>query len=437
MFYYNQPYDFYKLRQIIESEFFSEREFLNPYTNTPTFLILTEPKTKSVEDAFNSVLEQLDKIRLLPFLRHPEKLELLELGEPIIKGKYYSLTLVPKIEDEEKPEKITINIILFICTLISVFFAAWMYYVFLGADPLNINTQLSSPKQYLPILIGYGLSILSILGLHELGHMAACHKHKTKTSWPYFIPLPLPPLGTMGAVIKQKGIIKNRNELFDVGLFGPLVGFIVTLFVLSIGLYLTKPVTTADYVTFLNIMYPFLPRDYLEIYVYFMLTTPQLPLMLIFYLLDPIFFPGTFTFNVYAQNLSPILLPDVLVFFHPIAFAAWVGLLLSALNMLPFGQLDGGHVARAVFGDAGITFNLNGVPRKFELYKIIGLASLGVIMYISPIFGFIVLALSRGLTHPGPLNDVTPITRTRKLAFLFFIGMIVLSFPLGTLWIFF
>ncbi|MHA1376853.1 MAG: site-2 protease family protein [Candidatus Helarchaeota archaeon] len=437
MFYLNKQFDFYQIRNIIESEFFTEREFLNPLTNTPTFLILTEPKTKSVEDAFNSIIRQFDEIDLLPFLRNPTKLELMQSGALEDESKYYSIIIVPKIKEEIEPENIKINIILFICTLISVFFAAWVYYDLLGADPLHVNTQLSTVQSTLPIIFGYGISILSILGLHELGHIAACRKHNTRASWPYFIPLPIPPLGTLGAVIKQKGIVKSRNELFDVGLYGPLVGFLVTLIVLAIGLYLTKPITTADYVTFMNILYPYLPRWVLELNVYFTLSSPQLPLMLIYYILEPIFFPGTFTFNIYAQSISPIPLPDVLIFFHPLAFAAWVGLLLTALNMLPFGQLDGGHVSRAVFGDVGISFNLNGVPRKFELYKIIGLISLGIIMYISPIFGIIVLALSRGIAHPGPLNDVSPISKTRKVVFIFFIIMIVVSFPLGTLWIMF
>ncbi|MFX1451024.1 MAG: site-2 protease family protein [Promethearchaeota archaeon] len=437
MYIYDKPYDFFQIRQIIETEFFSEREFLNPITNSPTFLILTEPKIKRLEDAFDSILKKFANLNLLPFLRSPTPLELEMLGESVEKHKYYSLTIIPKIEEEIRPENIKINLILFVCTLISVFFAAWVYYFVLGADPLNMNFQLNSIFKLLPILIAYGVSILSILGLHELGHIAACRMHKTRTSWPYFIPLPMPPLGTMGAIIKQKGLVKNRNELFDIGLFGPLVGFLVTCIVLSIGLYLTKPITTADYITFMNILYPILPREIIELYVLFILNSPQLPLMVIFYILDPIFFPGTNTYSIYARSVAPIPLPDVLIFFHPLAFAAWVGLLLSALNMLPFGQLDGGHVARAVFGDAGFTININGIPRRIEIYKIIGLISLGIIFYISPIFGFIVLVLSRGISHPGPLNDVSSISKTRKFFFIIFISMIVLCFPLGTLWVFF
>ncbi len=437
MYFQNKPYDFYQIRQIIETEFFSEREFIHPITQTPTFLILSEPKIKKLGDAFDSVLEKFADINLLPFLRTPTPLELDLLGEDIEKRKYYSILIVPKIEEDIRPENIKINIILFFCTLISVFFAAWVYFIFLGADPLNVNTQFNSIFKLLPILIAYGLSILSILGLHELGHMAACRMHKTRTSWPYFIPLPIPPLGTMGAIIKQKGLVKNRNELFDIGLFGPLVGFLVTCIVLSVGLFLTKPITTADYVTFMNILYPFLPREIIELYVLVLLTSPQLPLMPIFYVLDPIFFPGILTYNFYARSIAPIPLPDVIIFFHPLAFAAWVGLLLSALNMLPFGQLDGGHVARAVFGDKGFTININGIPRRIEFYKIIGLISLGIIFYISPVFGFIVLVLSRGISHPGPLNDVSPISKRRKFFFFIFLTMIVLSFPLGTLWVFF
>ncbi|NVM02522.1 MAG: site-2 protease family protein [Candidatus Helarchaeota archaeon] len=437
MYFYDKPYDFYQIRQVIETEFFSEREFLNPITSTPTFLILKEPKIKNVEDAFDSILEQFADLNLLPFLRTPTLLELDMLGEAAEKGKYYSLLIVPKPQEEIQPENIKLNIILFVCTLISVFFAAWLYFIFLGADPLNMNTQFNSIFKLLPILIGYGLSILSILGLHELGHMAACRMHKTRTSWPYFIPLPMPPLGTMGAIIKQKGLVKNRNELFDIGLFGPLVGFLVTCIVLSVGLYLTEPITTADYVTFMNILYPYLPRELVELWVLVLLTTPQLPLMPIFYILDPIFFPGTITYNFYARSVAPILLPDVIIFFHPLAFAAWVGLLLTALNMLPFGQLDGGHVSRAVFGDVGFTINISGIPRRIELYKIIGLISLGIIFYISPVFGFIVLVLSRGISHPGPLNDVSPISKKRKFFFFIFLTIIALSFPLGTLWVFF
>lgn len=437
MHFFNKPFDFYRLREIIETEFVSVKEFINQETSTPTFIISATPKTQTLSNAFNTVLEKLADMDLIAFLRPCSPFDLLELGEPSLKKQYYSILLVPKIKEESKPANVKINIILFISTLISVFFAASIYYLFMNADPLHVNTQIHTIFQILPIIAGYGISILAILGLHELGHIAACRKHNTKVSWPYFIPLPLPPLGTMGAIIKQKGLVKNRNELFDVGLYGPLVGFIVTLFVLSIGLYLTMPMTTADYVTFMNILYPFLPRDFIELYVFVQLNSPQLPLMLIFNLLEPIFFPGTPTFHYYAQSIFPVPMPDSLIFFHPLAFASWVGLLLSALNMLPFGQLDGGHVSRAVFGTAGISFNLGGIPRKIELYKIIGLISLGIIFYISPIFGILVFFLSRGISHPGPLDDVTPISRGRKIAFLLFILMIVVSFPMGTLWIFF
>ena len=159
----------------------------------------------------------------------------------------------------------------------------------------------------------YSFTVLSILGAHEMGHYIACRWYGVRATLPYFIPLPLPPSGTFGAVIKIKSPIPSRRALFDIGIAGPLAGFVFALPAAFIAHYFATPAS---------------PSEILE---------------------------GGFTFN------DPLLFQFLLRAFHlpatlepnPVWLAAWFGMLMTALNLLPIGQLDGGHVTYAVFGRRG------------------------------------------------------------------------------------
>ncbi len=165
----------------------------------------------------------------------------------------------------------------------------------------------------------FALCLLGILLAHEMGHYWACRHYGLDASLPYFLPAP-PFIGTFGAFIRIRSVIYSRRVLFDVGFAGPLAGFIVLLPVLLTGLAMSKRV----------------PGIALEGDMLF--GTP-----LLLGLLERIYFPG---------------IPEADIYLHPIARAAWIGLFATALNLLPIGQLDGGHLVYALFGERHRTVSL-------------------------------------------------------------------------------
>ena len=157
----------------------------------------------------------------------------------------------------------------------------------------------------------FAVPLLAILVTHELGHYLQARRHRVEASLPYFLPMPLPPIGTLGAVIAMRGRIRTRNALFDIGASGPIAGLMIAIPVLAIGLRLST-------------IEPIPPHGFDEGQSLFYLAMKRL-------VLGPI--PAGYD-----------------VFLHPTAFAGWAGLFMTMLNLLPIGQLDGGHVAYALFG---------------------------------------------------------------------------------------
>jgi membrane-associated protease RseP (regulator of RpoE activity) len=159
----------------------------------------------------------------------------------------------------------------------------------------------------------YSFTVLSILGAHEMGHYIACRWYSVRATLPYFIPVPLPPVGTFGAFIKIKSPIPSRRALFDIGIAGPLAGFVFAVPASFIAHYFATPSIRSE-----------VPVDAI---------TFNDPLLFKF-LLRAFHLPATIETN-------------------PVWLAAWVGVFMTALNLLPIGQLDGGHVTYAVFGRRG------------------------------------------------------------------------------------
>lgn len=247
----------------------------------------------------------------------------------------------------------------------------------------------------------FALAILSILGTHELGHYFVARYYNMRVTLPYFIPFfPFPfGIGTMGAVIRMKSPMTNRKALFDVGLAGPIAGLVVAIPVLVIGV---------------------LHADLVPTYM----SSPGFSLMLG----KPLMYK-----LIVHLTLGP--LPDgVGVEFNPILFAGWVGLFVTAMNLLPIGQLDGGHIAYAVWGKA---------HRYLARTTFVGLVALGVgpvflnmLPGVGPVPGWsgwlvwAVLLSIFGLRHPPALDDVTPLTGPRRiLGVLAIILMITLITP--------
>src|SRR3989454_2093923 len=277
-----------------------------------------------------------------------------------------------------------VNLILLLVTVLTTTFfgGAWNWADYSGQPFLSVES------------IGFGglfftLPLLTILGSHEMGHYLVAKRYKVQASLPFFLPS-VPPLGTFGAFISMRDPIPNRRALLDIGVSGPLVGFAIAIPVTLAGLALSAA-SPASGLTLAGEAQP----------------------SLLFRALS-LFFP----------------LPETLLTHpHPLAFAGWVGLFVTAINLLPAGQLDGGHVARALLGNRQVYVSWAAVLILFGLS----------ITFSYPgwfLFGFLIFVL--GIRHPPPLNDITRLDVTRKLVGIGAVAILVLTFvpqpfaPIGT-----
>jgi membrane-associated protease RseP (regulator of RpoE activity) len=169
---------------------------------------------------------------------------------------------------------------------------------------------------FIPGGFWYSLSILAILGAHEMGHYLMCRWHRIDATLPYFLPIPLPLTGTIGAFIRIREPFRTRRVLFDIGVAGPIAGFVVLVPMLFLGIAWSPAVSA--------------PSDPEQLATAISMGEP-----LLFQLADRV---------VWGEATRGW------VNMHPLAFAAWFGLIATALNLMPFGQLDGGHIAYAVLG---------------------------------------------------------------------------------------
>lgn len=272
-------------------------------------------------------------------------------------------------------ERKWINVVLALATVITTMVVGSFLF---AANPI------SNPWDVLKG-IPFTVAIMAIMGAHETGHYLVAKKHGMRTSLPYFIPFPNI-IGTMGAVIKHKGPIPNRKALFDVGVSGPLIGLFVSVAVTIIGL-LQPPVTQN---------------------------------------------PGSFQVQLGIPPLFDFitrLIPTAnATAMHPIAFAGWVGMFVTALNLIPAGQLDGGHVLRAMLGEKA-SYVSNIMPFL--------LISLGFYLtYFQNRDGFLwvlwglFLSFFAAAGHPKPLDDEAPVGKGRLALGIFAFVMGLFCFTL-------
>ena len=231
----------------------------------------------------------------------------------------------------------------------------------------------------------YSLSILAILGAHEFGHYYACRYYRVDASLPYFLPAPLPLTGTLGAFIRIRQIIPGKRELFDIGIAGPIAGFLVAIPVLFMGMSLSRltelPADTRGFV--------------------------ELGEPLLFKAVSWLFFgapPDGYSINM-----------------HPMAFAAWFGLLATALNLFPIGQLDGGHISYAVLGRKSTVVTLTTVG------CLIALTFISRSWFVWTVLT-VVMLLAFGPRHPRTVDEEAPLDRTRLWLALFALVMFALCF---------
>ncbi|MBM3331019.1 site-2 protease family protein [candidate division WOR-3 bacterium] len=246
-----------------------------------------------------------------------------------------------------------VNLLLFALTIVTTLLVGSINN---GGDPFR------RPLDMLLLGWPFSLSIILVLGSHELAHYFTARRLGVAATPPYFLPVPHPMTGTMGAFIRIDSPVPTKSALVRVGVSGPLIGFLVALPVCFIGLMLSKPV---DVIASKGI---------------------QLGSPLIFWAI--------------SELLHPNLGPGKDLMLHPAAFAGWLGLFVTAMNLLPIGQLDGGHVAYAVFGRRW---------RKLSWFVIAALVLMGFFWAGWPFWA--VLAVMLGLRHPPPLDDITPLNR--------------------------
>lgn len=230
----------------------------------------------------------------------------------------------------------------------------------------------------------YSLTIVGILGAHEMGHYLACRYYRVDATLPYFLPLPTW-TGTLGAVIRIREPFPNRTVLFDIGVAGPIAGFVALVPALFVGLTLSTVVPA--------------PAE-----------TTQL-----IYLGEPLLFQWA------ARLMFGPVADGYTLNMHPVVFACWFGMLATALNLLPFGQLDGGHLTYATLG---------------RWSTLISLGTVGVAVAMTFVsFSWMVIALMMlvmlfllGPRHPRVIDELEPLAPGRRMVAVFALVMLVLCF---------
>lgn len=342
----------YALRGLMEVDSITVlREGEQPLVEFTGHLVNFDPDT-----AFEEIYMRFEGLGYTPLLQKQD-------GACVLKA-------VPGVVDK-RTGKPWVNAVLFVVTLISV--------LIIGA--LNENVNLLNQPLRIWKGIPFAATLLSILTMHELSHYFVGIRYGSPLSLPYFIPLPfLSIFGTMGAVIVQKGPMRSRRALFDIGAAGPLGGLILAIPLLVIGLLLSE-------------VEP-LPTNLAPNEAIYMKGNSML-----YFLIKLIIFG------------QPLPSGNLDVALHPIAFAAWGGLLVTALNLFPIGQLDGGHIAYAMWGRKAW--------KIARLFLILALLWGGFLLVRgNPAGGtwlaWWALGSFMGAKHPAPLNDVTPLDRKRK-----------------------
>jgi len=346
-----QQSDFDRITQVVAAEFQIQETLMEQ--GTPTYYLAWPQETKQ---AFLRLLKHLEEMKLIAFLR--------KVGGRVV------LRVVPK--PPVKPSNPLTNLILLLATIATTFFTGYIGFPETGIHPILSGAIFSA-------------AILMVLGIHEMGHKLTANKKKIEATSPYFIPGP-PPLGTLGAVIMQKSLPRNRDALFDVGANGPLAGFIIAIVFSAVGFTLLIPTTIP--------------------------TGEGLNLIPISWLL---LMPALSGLNL----IPPLMPPNNGWFLHPIAYAGWAGMVVTMLNLLPAAMLDGGHVARSAVSD--------------KLRWVLTFASVLVLFLSGTTFivmAFLIVFMSM-FKHPGPLDDVSGLSRNRKLLTIGLVAVFILAFPIS------
>lgn len=281
-------------------------------------------------------------------------------------------------EEESTFSRWTLPLFLFALTVCTTLWAG-AYQAYSGTIRGPVAFLWEHPEM-LPRGIPFAATLLFILLTHEFGHFILSKIHRVPASLPLFIPGPPHFIGTFGAIIRMRGPILNRRALFDIGVAGPLAGFVVAVMALIAGLYLS---TVVDRTSTYGLQ----------------LGEPLLLKFMAWLIIGPL--P--------AQA-------DVLL--HPVAFAAWFGLFVTSLNLIPIGQLDGGHVAYALWGNRQRTMAFAVLPLLIML-GFVGWPGWFIWAFMAGVWG---------LGHPPVMDPQVPLGRSRVLVGWIAFAVFVLTF---------
>ncbi|MFX1282058.1 MAG: site-2 protease family protein [Promethearchaeota archaeon] len=342
----------------------------------PAYEILRRSDLTSNMQTVNLELKQLG---FMPLLRRHPNIE--------SRGMLYVFPISDKMRTTK--QKLTTPLILFGLTVLSVLFVGFMSW--------DVLQQIQPDLDPLVTSLLYTIGLIGIVGIHEVGHMFASKMHGINASWPYFLPFPFG-YGTFGAFISQKTPIRSRNDLFDVGLAGPIFGLIPSIFFTILGLMISIVVDSS-----------LIPENF-----------DSSPFALDFRLFSDTRF-RILLFEALASFIIPNKGGNTQIILHPLAFAGYIGLLITGLNLIPIGQLDGGHVARSLFSENN--------------HRVLTYISAGLMILLGFwMFAILILLMYSQTGHAGPLDDLSSVTLSRKImaGFSILLALLCLPIPVGT-----
>lgn len=303
------------------------------------------------------------------------------LGEPADGYGFRVPMYRPKFQD-----RIWLHVLLFALTVVTTTLMGSVHYLGFTADFGDLSPA-SLPPWPVQLLHGlwYSATVLLILGSHELGHYFACRYYQVDASRPFFIPALGFLAGTFGAFIRIREPIPSKRMLFDIGIAGPIAGFVFAVPALVVGVAMSHTVP--------------LPPDFSGLS-----------------LGEPLLFQGV-VWAIWGQIPEGVSLN-----LHPMGFAAWFGLLATALNLFPIGQLDGGHISYAVLGRAStrVTIGMVGIA--------IGLALFVSLSWVVWTILLVLMLLVFGPRHPPTVDEDVPLDPARLKLALFALVMFLLCF---------
>ena len=331
------------------------------------------------EQVYDQLSAELQPMGIMPLFR--------------MEGQQQVIFLVPVLE-KKKPSNPWINLLFFVLTVLSVMFVGATY----GMQSLPDKITGAVLQQMVLDGIPFTVSLLGILLAHEFGHYIAGRLHHVHVSLPYFIPFPGSLLGTLGAFINIKEIPKNRKQLLDIGLAGPLAGFIVAIPVLYIGLKLS----------YLDVLPATAPSNgnmilegnsLLYLAMKYLAFGQLLPAPVDYGSVQPVLYWIRYFFSG-----TPFPAGGVDVQLSSVAWAGWAGLLVTMLNLVPAGQFDGGHIFYVLFGNRGAK----------KIYPWLLAALIGLGFFWSGWWFWAALVFLFGRIHAEPLDQITPLNPGRK-----------------------